>query len=230
MLGRIVREEETKGRNSRDARFKTKIPPFHTSLPIGKDVDYYQLLQLPTTASTDEILRAYKRLALIHHPDKSSPNHPPIPAASNQRPFLAQNGSTRIDFRLLNEAKYVLSDPHRRAEYDATLIIHQGQARQETEQGPHISHQVSLEDFIPYYTDNCDMKNHDKSPVGYEGGGEKEEVEGLEKEVEYWTYPCRCSGQFRITREDLEEGVDVVGCAGCGEWVKVLYEVLEDGP
>ncbi|EIW72986.1 hypothetical protein TREMEDRAFT_24284, partial [Tremella mesenterica DSM 1558] len=152
-------------------------------------VDYYQLLQLPTTASTDEILRAYKRLALIHHPDKSSPNHPPIPAASNQRPFLAQNGSTRIDFRLLNEAKYVLSDPHRRAEYDATLIIHQGQ-----------------------------------------GGGEEEEVEGLEKEVEYWTYPCRCSGQFRITREDLEEGVDVVGCAGCGEWVKVLYEVLEDGP
>ena len=30
-----------------------------------------------------------------------------------------------------------------------------------------------------------------------------------------------------ITHEELEAGVDVVGCGGCGEWVRVGYEVVE---
>jgi diphthamide biosynthesis protein 4 len=45
----------------------------------------------------------------------------------------------------------------------------------------------------------------------------------------YYTHPCRCSGLYKITFHELEEGVDVVGCEGCGEWVGVGYEVIEDG-
>jgi hypothetical protein len=45
----------------------------------------------------------------------------------------------------------------------------------------------------------------------------------------YYTHPCRCSGTFVITESQLEEGVDIVGCEGCGEWVGVGYEVVEDG-
>lgn len=46
-------------------------------------------------------------------------------------------------------------------------------------------------------------------------------------EPTYYTLPCRCSSRFVITLDDLEEGVDVVGCEGCGEWVRVGYEVVE---
>jgi hypothetical protein len=46
-------------------------------------------------------------------------------------------------------------------------------------------------------------------------------------EPTYYTLPCRCSSRFVITLEDLEEGVDVVGCEGCGEWVRVGYQVVE---
>ncbi len=31
-----------------------------------------------------------------------------------------------------------------------------------------------------------------------------------------------------ITHQDLEEGVEVVGCGGCGEWVRVGYEAIEE--
>lgn len=31
-----------------------------------------------------------------------------------------------------------------------------------------------------------------------------------------------------IRREDLEEGVDVVGCEGCGDYIGVGYQVVED--
>jgi hypothetical protein len=44
----------------------------------------------------------------------------------------------------------------------------------------------------------------------------------------HYTYPCRCGGDFVITHAQLEDGVEVIGCGGCGEWVGVGYEVVED--
>ena len=44
----------------------------------------------------------------------------------------------------------------------------------------------------------------------------------------HYTYPCRCSSSFVITHHDLEDGVEAVGCSGCGEWVRVLYEVAAE--
>ncbi len=33
--------------------------------------DYYTVLEVPRTASTEDIKKAYRRLALIYHPDKN---------------------------------------------------------------------------------------------------------------------------------------------------------------
>jgi len=63
---------------------------------------------------------------------------------------------------------------------------------------------------------------------GEEGGGQgiiEEEEE--HPEPSWYSFPCRCSGQFVVTLRDLEDGVEVVGCTACGEWVGVGYEVVE---
>jgi molecular chaperone DnaJ len=64
--------------------------------------DYYQLLGITPTATLEQIKAAYRRQALRHHPDKN-----PGSEEAAER------------FKRCNEAHAVLSDPGRRAEYDA---------------------------------------------------------------------------------------------------------------
>jgi curved DNA-binding protein len=64
--------------------------------------DYYKILGLERNASAAEIKKAYRKLARAHHPDRN-----PGDAAAEGR------------FKEANEANEVLSDPGKRAQYDA---------------------------------------------------------------------------------------------------------------
>ncbi|CAE7842711.1 dnaJ [Symbiodinium necroappetens] len=64
--------------------------------------DYYALLGVAKTATSDEIRRAYKQQALRHHPDKNPDN-------------VAE---ATAKFKLVSEAYSVLNDPAKRAAYD----------------------------------------------------------------------------------------------------------------
>ena len=63
--------------------------------------DYFEVLEVPRTASDDEIKAAYRRLAMRWHPDKN-------------------NGSKEAEekFKALTEAYDVLRDPQKRAAYE----------------------------------------------------------------------------------------------------------------
>lgn len=61
------------------------------------EADLYAVLGVPADASRDEIARAYRRQALVHHPDR---------------------GGDAETFRSLHQAYEALSDPVRRAAYD----------------------------------------------------------------------------------------------------------------
>lgn len=74
--------------------------------------DYYAMLEVPSTATSAEIRRAYHRLARQYHPD-----------LNQQLP----NSDQRI--KRLNEAYATLSDPASRAAYDAKYQQHQPQTR-----------------------------------------------------------------------------------------------------
>src|SRR6266700_527236 len=63
--------------------------------------DYYGVLEVAEGATTDEIKKAFRRLAKLHHPDRN-PNNP--------------QASER--FKEINEAHDVLSDPEKRRKYD----------------------------------------------------------------------------------------------------------------
>lgn len=63
----------------------------------GRLLNYYEVLGVARTATMDEIKRAYRQLALKHHPDK---------------------GGDQATFKKMGHAYYILSDMQRREDYD----------------------------------------------------------------------------------------------------------------
>ena len=63
--------------------------------------DYYKVLGVDEKASTDEIKKAYRKLAMKYHPDRNP-----------------DNKQAEDTFKDINEAHEVLSDPEKRARYD----------------------------------------------------------------------------------------------------------------
>lgn len=64
--------------------------------------DYYEILQIESSATDDEVKRAYRKMALQWHPDKN--------------PDKTEEATAQ--FRLIQEAWNVLGDPQERAYYD----------------------------------------------------------------------------------------------------------------
>ncbi|EYU43599.1 hypothetical protein MIMGU_mgv1a026130mg [Erythranthe guttata] len=64
-------------------------------------IDYYNILKVNRNASDEDLKKAYRRLAMIWHPDKN-----------------ANKQEADAKFKQISEAYDVLSDPQKRQIYD----------------------------------------------------------------------------------------------------------------
>ena len=69
----------------------------------GDPNSFYSILEVPETASPDDIKKSYRRLSMLHHPDKNG---------------NSQESKEKI--QKINEAYEVLGDPEKKKEYDMT--------------------------------------------------------------------------------------------------------------
>ena len=76
----------------------------HAELELKKSKrkDYYKILGLEKDATENEIKKAYRKLAIVHHPDKNPDNE-----------------EAAEKFKEIGEAYETLSDPEKRARYDS---------------------------------------------------------------------------------------------------------------
>ena len=63
----------------------------------------YNILGVSPTASTDDIKKAYRALAMRHHPDRNP------------------NSNAEVRFNAIKKAYELLSDPQKRAEYNYSI-------------------------------------------------------------------------------------------------------------
>ncbi len=111
--------------------------------------DYYKILGVEKTATQDEIKKAYRKLAMKHHPDRN-----------------AGNKSAEEKFKEITEANEVLSDPDKRKKYD-TLGSNWNQYRNTGGQG-----------FDDFYTHFGGGRRQPGSGSSYEFNGNINDIFG----------------------------------------------------
>jgi len=126
-------------------------------------VDYYKILGVDKTASTDDIKKAYRKQARKHHPDLN-PNNP-------------EAGKL---FQQINEANEVLSDPEKRKKYDQYGADwkhgerYEEARRQQQSQGRSYGNPFGQNQGGQYYSfegDDGDYSDFFASMFGSHGGG-----------------------------------------------------------
>ncbi|KAF2641383.1 heat shock protein DnaJ, partial [Massarina eburnea CBS 473.64] len=70
--------------------------------------DYYTVLGIAPTATVHDIKKAFRKLAILHHPDKKDP----------------KDISDASDFCILRKAYEILNEPALRREYDRQYNLH----------------------------------------------------------------------------------------------------------
>lgn len=73
---------------------------------LAKRKDYYKILGLSRSANADDVKKAYRKKAMLHHPDRH--------ADADDRVKAEEEGL----FKEVSEAYCVLSDSGKRARYD----------------------------------------------------------------------------------------------------------------
>lgn len=102
-----VKDYEKALKSDRSSDVKNLLRDAKFQLKKSKRKDYYKILGVTKQATEDEIKKAYRKRALVHHPDRH--------ANSTDEEKKEQERK----FKELGEAYTVLSDPVKKSRYDS---------------------------------------------------------------------------------------------------------------
>ncbi|KAL1434277.1 hypothetical protein MTO96_011911 [Rhipicephalus appendiculatus] len=106
MYEEAVRDYERILRKDHTRENKRLLDQAKLELKKSKRKDYYKVLGIPKDATVDDIKKAYRKRALLHHPDRHS----------NASEDMKREQEKK--FKELGEAYNILSDPKKRMRYD----------------------------------------------------------------------------------------------------------------
>ncbi|XP_067824973.1 dnaJ homolog subfamily C member 7 [Heptranchias perlo] len=102
-----VRDYEKVYQTEKTKEHKQLLKNAQLELKKSKRKDYYKILGVDKNASEDEIKKAYRKRALMHHPDRHSSASPEVQKEEEKK------------FKEVGEAFSILSDPKKKARYDS---------------------------------------------------------------------------------------------------------------
>jgi molecular chaperone DnaJ len=157
--------------------------------------DYYEILEVPRTATQDEIKKAYRQQALKNHPDKN-----PGDKAAEDR------------FKEAAEAYEVLSDPEKRRRYDQ--LGHDGVKNGFGGQG--YGQGMSMDDIFSHFGDIFGGHFNDSFSSFFGGGGGRSQRRAVNR-------GSNLRVKVKLTLEEIATGVEkkikvnkYVSCQSCG--------------
>jgi molecular chaperone DnaJ len=186
--------------------------------------DYYQILGVEKDSSTEEVKKAYRRLAKDYHPDSQPNNH---------------DSNNHEKFKEITEAYKVLSDPEKRKKYDQMNAIGNGVSGfyqpfnlDVEEEEVYLEEEAVWEDVIDTVSDDPSHREEapstnpgrQESPRGQGSTGEAEADNTVEMEVSF-ELAVKGGSQFLtiLGEEECEKcggtgarsKKDAVICRGC---------------
>ncbi|XP_033728700.1 dnaJ homolog subfamily C member 7-like isoform X1 [Pecten maximus] len=106
-----VRDYEKIFKLDKSQENKRSLQEAKLELKKSKRKDYYKILGIGKTATVDEIKKAYRKRALVHHPDRHSHDTPEVQKEEEKK------------FKEVGEAYSVLSDERKKSRYDSGADI-----------------------------------------------------------------------------------------------------------
>lgn len=102
-----VRDYEKVYQTEKTKEHKQLLKNAQLELKKSKRKDYYKILGVDKNASEDEIKKAYRKRALMHHPDRHSGASAEVQKEEEKK------------FKEVGEAFTILSDPKKKTRYDS---------------------------------------------------------------------------------------------------------------
>ncbi|XP_066587513.1 dnaJ homolog subfamily C member 7 [Prorops nasuta] len=101
-----VRDFEKVCEMDKSREYRRLLMEAKLALKRSKRKDYYKILGIDKNASTDDIKKAYRKRAMVHHPDRHANASEPERKEQEKK------------FKEVGEAYGILSDPKKRSRYD----------------------------------------------------------------------------------------------------------------
>ncbi|RWS24712.1 dnaJ subfamily C member 7-like protein, partial [Leptotrombidium deliense] len=111
MYEECVRDYEKVYQMEKTREYRSLLETAKAQLKRSKRKDYYKILGISKTATDDEIKKAYRKRAMVHHPDRHSSATEEVKREQEKK------------FKELGEAYSVLTDSKKRSRYDNGLDI-----------------------------------------------------------------------------------------------------------